>query len=107
MERGQKSEKLAYSGTSQLLNGSATRLETTFLYVLFRFRYKKDLKKSFEFALKAATAGNPRAMGLVGTKYRWGDGVEKNYVLAEEWFNAQSMLEMESPLLIWLPYSLI
>ena len=46
-----------------------------------------DKKKGFEFYLKSAKIGNPRAMFAVGHVYQYGIvGVDVNYQLAKDWY---------------------
>jgi len=49
--------------------------------------YAQDLKKSYDWCVKAANAGVRQAMDALGKKYYYGKGCEKNLFEAFKWFS--------------------
>jgi len=48
--------------------------------------FPKDLKKSYDWCVKAANAGNRKACDGLGDKYYYGRGCENNYSEAIKWY---------------------
>ena len=56
-------------------------------YYYSNSEYKMELKKSYDWCVKAANSGVRQAMDALGKKYYYGEGCEKNLFEAFKWFS--------------------